>query len=40
MLLLTIVLLFQLSCFVDMNASLPLVGNHVQAQHRTKEQRT
>jgi hypothetical protein len=30
MLLFTIVLLFQLSHYVDTNASLPLVDNHVQ----------
>jgi hypothetical protein len=31
MLLLTIVLSLQLSHFVNTNASLPLVGNHIQA---------
>ncbi len=40
MLLLTIVLLLQLSNFVDTNAFLPLVDNHVQAQCREKERRT
>jgi hypothetical protein len=40
MLLFTIVLSFQLSHFIDINVSLPLVGNHVQAQCNEKEQRT
>jgi len=38
MLLLTIVLSFQLSHFVDTNISLPLVGNHVRAQRKEKKQ--
>jgi hypothetical protein len=40
MLLLTIVLSFQLFHFVNMNASFPLVGNHVRVQSKKKEQKT